>query len=171
MKSKVVIGVLSLAVLSMTLMPVQKVVAFWPFDFLFSNNGKVMGEQTQKQEMTPKLTPPVAKITGLQQTGTSHQGMDQVIENNDEKLIGTVNASKLTEAKKLEFKGKMAEIRIKREEMRKLELVLLAWLKENKIDPKFNTVLPTPTPEVRTNSTTKNVNEVKYLNPGTPIRK
>ena len=124
---KFVIECLAVTAILVLVIPPQKAQAFWLFDLF--KGGQVKGDSVQVGTTNPTVQPPA---------------------NNDERLLQTVNSSKLTDAQKREFRVKLAVIKTKREDLTKLEQALINWLKSNKIEAgvtgPWSVIMPMATP-------------------------
>ncbi len=134
MKNKyVALGLLSAIVLVSLAIP-RTSEAFWPFDKWFGN-GKVMGETTD----TPKRTNAIKSFFGISTpsptpTKTEKPELDEVL--TEERLNALVKGRIISEAQKKQILLRLAVIRTKRLELKKLQDAFKIWMRENKIDPK-----------------------------------
>lgn len=156
MKNKTLVVGLLTGVLSVALMFPKTGLAFWPFDQWFQK-GEVKGEQTEIkksnsirdffQGATPTPTPIVA---GADEQERLEKGLT------GEKLNRAVKGKIISEANRKEMLAKLAEIKARREALKKLQQEFVAWMRANRIDPKAidgtestETTETKATPEVR----------------------
>lgn len=113
--------------------------AFWPFDKWFAR-GEVKGISTlfKKTEM---VASPSARIVSEEQEEALEKSLSE------ENLLRAVKGKKISEANKKIILAKLAEIKTKREELRKLQEAFMAWMKANKIDPKSLDITATKSAE------------------------
>lgn len=156
-KTVLTTGILTVVVAGALLFP-QTGSAFWPFDKFFGQ-GEVKGEQTDKPQRsirsffvkeTPTATP-------------SPEIEKEIDEQISEKSIeAAVNGRLISAAQRKEMIAKLAIIRARRAELKKLQEAFKLWMKENNIDPKIliESRKPSTTPSVtRTRPGTKGQKE------------
>lgn len=140
-KKTLIVGALVLLVSGVILFPTTSS-AFWPFDGWFKQ-GEVKGEQTEVKKKSvrnlfQKVTPtPTIELEDERET-------DEKI--SETKIKEAVKNRRMTEAQRRIMLEKLAEIKAKRLEVKKLQEAFVAWMKANRIDSKTLEGTPTPTP-------------------------
>lgn len=129
-KRGLILGLLS-GVLSAALLFPQTSTAFWPFDG-WSKKGEVKGEQTEISR--PGLIRTIMQKVNPTPTTSTEELETELTE---EKINKAVKGKVISEANKKLMLAKLAEIKKRREELKKLQEEFVAWMKANKIDPKM----------------------------------
>ncbi len=147
MNKKIVGGGVVTALLSIALVFPVSSQAFWPFDILFGK-GEVKGEQTEvgkntgvvKPNTRPISTTPDMRPSTIPTRPITLTPAPVVIEEDlaetEARLDNAWKKKLVTDAQRLELKTRINNIKAKREELRKMQESLIAWLKSQKIDPK-----------------------------------
>jgi hypothetical protein len=131
--NKRVLVSLAVVVVSASLVLPKSSLAFWPLDFF--NRGQVKGEQTTagQESIAKKILNKIVSTTSKEKPAEQTEEQKQAAL--EARLELMVKNGKLTETQKKELLAQLLAIKTKREELRKLEASLAAWLKANKIEP------------------------------------
>ncbi len=144
-----------MGMLAMALVLPKTSSAFWPFDKWFQK-GEVMGEQTDSKKSSFSVRSLFVRTTPSV-TPTPKEESKEVDEAVSETKIKQLAARKrITEAQRKVLMTRLAAIKAKRLEVKKLQESLVVWLKENKINQKDITETNTAT-ETTTESGTQAV--------------